>query len=76
MGLVGESGSGKSVTALSVEGLLPPNAEVIEGRIILDGKNLLLEGRGDIRSARLTEMAMVFQAPSPTSIPSLRSGRR
>jgi peptide/nickel transport system ATP-binding protein len=63
LGLVGESGSGKSVTALSIEGLLPQNAEVVGGEIILDGKDLLTEKRGEIRSARLREMAMVFQDP-------------
>jgi peptide/nickel transport system ATP-binding protein len=63
LGLVGESGSGKSVTALSIEGLLPQNAEVVGGEIILDGKDLLTEKRGEIRTARLREMAMVFQDP-------------
>ena len=43
LGLVGESGSGKSVTALSIEGLLPQNAEVVGGQIILDGRDLLTE---------------------------------
>lgn len=63
MGLVGESGSGKSVTALSIEGLLPQNAEVVGGEIIVDGKDLLAESKGELRSARLREMAMVFQDP-------------
>ncbi len=63
LGLVGESGSGKSVTALSIEGLLPPNAEVVGGEIFLDGKDLLTEKQGEIRMARLREMAMVFQDP-------------
>jgi peptide/nickel transport system ATP-binding protein len=63
LGLVGESGSGKSVTALSIEGLLPQNAEVVGGQIILNGKDLLAEKQGEIRSARLREMAMVFQDP-------------
>ena len=63
LGLVGESGSGKSVTALSIEGLLPQNAEVVGGEIILDGKDLLAEKSGEIRTARLREMAMVFQDP-------------
>ncbi|MGH9918848.1 MAG: ABC transporter ATP-binding protein [Nitrososphaerales archaeon] len=63
LGLVGESGSGKSVTALSIEGLLPQNAEVVGGEIILDGKDLLTEKREEIRTARLREMAMVFQDP-------------
>ncbi len=63
LGLVGESGSGKSVTALSIEGLLPQNAEVVGGEIILDGRDILREKKGEIRSARLREMAMVFQDP-------------
>ena len=63
LGLVGESGSGKSVTALSIEGLLPQNAEVVGGQIILNGKDLLTEKQNDIRVARLREMAMVFQDP-------------
>jgi peptide/nickel transport system ATP-binding protein len=63
LGLVGESGSGKSVTALSIEGLLPQNAEVVGGSVVLGGKDLLLEKQGEIRLARLREMAMVFQDP-------------
>ncbi len=63
LGLVGESGSGKSVTALSVEGLLPLNAEVVGGRILLEGKDVLHEKKEELRSDRLTKMAMVFQDP-------------
>ena len=63
LGLVGESGSGKSVTALSIEGLLPQNAEVVGGEIMLDGKDVLSEKPGEVRTARLREMAMVFQDP-------------
>jgi peptide/nickel transport system ATP-binding protein len=63
LGLVGESGSGKSVTALSIEGLLPQNAEVVGGQIILDGKDLRVENQSEIRVARLREIAMVFQDP-------------
>ena len=63
LGLVGESGSGKSVTALSIEGLLPLNAEVVGGQIVLDGKDILHAKKEEVRSARLTKMAMVFQDP-------------
>jgi peptide/nickel transport system ATP-binding protein len=63
VGLVGESGSGKSVTALSIEGLLPVNAEVMGGRVLLEGRNVLEEKKQDLRSDRLTKMAMVFQDP-------------
>jgi peptide/nickel transport system ATP-binding protein len=63
LGLVGESGSGKSVTALSIEGLLPQNAEVVGGQIILNGRDMRTESQNGVRSARLREMAMVFQDP-------------
>jgi peptide/nickel transport system ATP-binding protein len=63
LGLVGESGSGKSVTALSIEGLLPQNAEILGGKIMLDGRDVLEEKKEEIRSNRLTKMAMVFQDP-------------
>ena len=39
--LVGESGSGKSVTALSVLRLLPSNGANPEGRVALDGCDVL-----------------------------------
>ena len=39
--LVGESGSGKSVTALSVLRLLPGSATNPEGRVVLDGCDVL-----------------------------------
>ena len=38
LGLVGESGCGKSVTALAIAGLLPPNAAVLDGYVVLDGR--------------------------------------
>ena len=62
-GIVGESGSGKSVTALTIMGLLPPNAVIERGEIIFDGKNLL--GNSHIyKEVRGKEMNMIFQNPS------------
>ncbi len=63
LGLVGESGCGKSVTALSIAGLLPQNAEVVSGEITLDGRDLLRLSKEEMRLARLTEIAIVFQDP-------------
>ncbi len=40
-GLVGESGSGKSTLALALMRYLAPNARISQGRVLLDGANLL-----------------------------------
>ena len=74
LGLVGESGSGKSVTALAIEGLLPQNGEVVSGQIILAGKDLLKESSADLRTSRVTDMAMVFQDPTTYLNPVLTVG--
>jgi peptide/nickel transport system ATP-binding protein len=73
-GLVGESGCGKSVTALAIAGLLPPNAEVIEGTVTLDGKDVLSMSKEEMRTARLTEVAIVFQDPMTFLNPVLAIG--
>lgn len=73
-GLVGESGCGKSVTALAVAGLLPPNAVVKEGSILLDGKEVIGMSKKDLQTARLEEVAMVFQDPMTFLNPVLSVG--
>jgi peptide/nickel transport system ATP-binding protein len=74
LGLVGESGCGKSVTSLSIVGLLPPNAEVVSGEVLLDGTNLLKMTVEEMRRARLTDVAIVFQDPMTYLNPVLTVG--
>ncbi len=74
VGLVGESGCGKSVTALAIAGLLPPNAEILSGEVLLDGDDLLKKSKKEIRQARLTEIALVFQDPMTYLNPVLTIG--
>ncbi len=38
LGIVGESGCGKSVTALSIQKLLPPEGKIVNGEIIFKGE--------------------------------------
>ncbi|MCI0543299.1 MAG: ABC transporter ATP-binding protein [Actinobacteria bacterium] len=60
LGLAGESGCGKSTLANSILRLLPPDA-VVEGHIVLDGKDVLSLRPGGLRAARWTAGAIVFQ---------------
>src|SRR5215472_16100255 len=74
LGLVGESGCGKSVTSLSVVGLLPPNAEVISGQVVLEGSDILRASKEELRKVRLRDVAMVFQDPATYLNPVLTVG--
>jgi ABC-type dipeptide/oligopeptide/nickel transport system ATPase component len=63
-GLVGESGSGKTVTARSVMRLVPiPPGDVVRGRIVFEGENILEKSPQAMRELRGKKIAMVFQEP-------------
>ncbi|MDF2233636.1 ABC transporter ATP-binding protein [Albimonas sp. CAU 1670] len=62
VGLVGESGCGKTVTGLALMRLLPPSAR-IDGRVMLDGENLLTASASRMRRMRGAKIAMIFQEP-------------
>ena len=64
LALVGESGSGKSVTALSVLKLLPyPKAWHPNGRVRLDGQDVLTADENALRDIRGGRVGMIFQEP-------------
>ena len=50
--LVGESGCGKSMTALSIMRLLPDAGEIVSGRVLLDGVDLMREPEAAMRDIR------------------------
>jgi oligopeptide/dipeptide ABC transporter ATP-binding protein len=64
LGIVGESGSGKSVTALTIMRLLDiPPAEIVEGEVWFDGREILSTPIDQMRRIRGNDIAMVFQEP-------------
>jgi oligopeptide/dipeptide ABC transporter ATP-binding protein len=76
-GLVGESGSGKTVTARSVMRLVPiPPGEVVRGRILFEGTNILEYSQQQMRELRGKKIAMVFQEPMSALNPVFTVGKQ
>jgi peptide/nickel transport system ATP-binding protein len=72
--LLGESGCGKSITALSVMRLLPEAGRVVDGRVVLDGVDLLQLPETEMRSVRGARVGMIFQEPMLSLNPVLTVG--
>jgi peptide/nickel transport system permease protein len=73
VGMVGESGSGKSLTALALLGFAPPGGR-LEGRVELEGLDLLPLDNDALRDLRGRRIAYIPQAPSDALDPLLRVG--
>ena len=63
LGIVGESGSGKSVTSLGIMGLHHGGNATIDGKIWLDGEDLVGASPARVRQLRGSKIAMIFQDP-------------
>ncbi|MET8755475.1 ABC transporter ATP-binding protein [Streptomyces sp. NPDC004667] len=71
--LVGESGSGKSVTARAALGLFPEGAR-IDGRVSVDGTDLVGADAASLREVRTATAAMIYQDPRAAINPVRRVG--
>src|ERR1700743_2948256 len=74
--IVGESGSGKSVTAMSIARLLPENARVTKGTVILDETDLVELPEYQMRHVRGRRVSVIFQEPSTSLNPVLTVGQQ
>jgi peptide/nickel transport system permease protein len=72
-GLVGESGSGKSQIAFSTLGILPREALVLGGSVLLDGEDLMADDR-TMQAARGRRIGYVPQEPMSNLDPSFTIG--
>ena len=75
VGIVGESGCGKTVTASTVMGIIPsPPGEIVAGRALFDGKDLLSLPEKEARKLRGNDISMIFQDPMTSLNPVLTIG--
>jgi len=61
LGIAGESASGKTSLAMTILKLLPPNAEIKSGRILIDGIDITNMKESELRDIRWTKISLVPQ---------------
>ncbi|MCS7110511.1 MAG: ABC transporter ATP-binding protein [Candidatus Caldarchaeum sp.] len=78
LAVVGESGCGKSTLAFSILRLLPKNAKIVGGSIILkpDGIDLTKLSETEMRKIRGRRIGMVFQDPMTYLNPAMKIGNQ
>jgi oligopeptide transport system ATP-binding protein len=77
LAIVGESGCGKSIGALSLMRLVPsPPGQIVGGRILFNGEELLAMSEAEMRDIRGNRIAMIFQEPMTSLNPVLTIGRQ
>ncbi len=75
LALVGESGCGKTSTAIAILRLLPRNVDRYDGRVMLDGKDVMKLTEEEFRKGvRWQGISMVFQGAMNALNPTARVG--
>ncbi len=72
LGFVGESGCGKTTVGMTLMGLLPENATILQGDIFFNGNNFAKFNELEWRSARGKDISMIFQAAMNALNPVIR----
>ena len=74
--LVGESGSGKSTIAFSMMQLIANPGKITNGKIMLNGRDILSLSNSEMTRVRGGEMGMIFQEPMTYLNPLIRVGEQ
>ena len=75
-GIVGESGCGKSTTAMSLLRLIKPPGSIENGRIVLDGADILALDDEEIRSVRWSRISLIPQGSMNSLNPVIKIGNQ
>ena len=73
-GIVGESGCGKSTTAMSLLRLIKPPGSIENGRIVLDGADILELNDEEMRSVRWSRISLIPQGSMNSLNPVIKIG--
>ena len=75
-GFIGESGCGKTTTIMAVLRLIKPPGKIENGRIMLDGRNILEMENEELRQTRWRKIALVPQGAMNSLNPVMRIGKQ
>src|SRR5260221_4185817 len=73
-GFIGESGCGKTTTMMAVLRLIKPPGKIENGKIMVDGQNILEMGKEELRQTRWRKIALVPQGAMNSLNPIMRIG--
>ena len=76
LGVVGESGCGKSTLAMAIMRLVPPPGRIVQGRVLLEGTDLLSLKEGRLRQIRWQKVALIPQGAMSSLNPVMRIGEQ
>ena len=72
VGIVGESGAGKTTLALAMVGAVRPGLRVIDGAVLVDGRDALALRGAALRDLRRHVVSYLHQDPSSALTPTMR----